>query len=505
MAPLTLRAPAALLFAFALFAFSPLAFAASVNDTARLYVADGELSAMDVVPFSASGSQYYMVTVAGKEALLLAPSGADFQPVSDNATLLAVLPAYISSAYSGVFSETNLDSLKAHFEELNATFDYCAQPMKGFLNGGTLLWWILQTDDRGSSIPKSFLAVSRLGGNATIGIGSQASLKNGIDNASEKISALSADVSPDEIRNSLAEVYETVWSIKGLADEYSADFNFLESRHPDSFHKRTCALSSSSFDNVTDDLHLKDVIPSSAGLSSALAASTPVRAEYRKVKEISAAESKKLADLRALYNSTQKVFAGTGLNLTGLSRGIDSLSSKLASLEAATDLSTARPLQADFDKAYNSTYGWLYEFTSSSLAKDIVASVNATNDAKNATAGAALRLGENNDDVIKVKQKVKVLEANLDSNLSVVQNANGSVVSAAVFQNLTVAAQALSQEADGLKPAWQQNDLVIVAFFVIILAAVFGIVVWYRNQKAIAEVSAKISERGNREMEERDR
>ncbi|MFA6048647.1 MAG: hypothetical protein WC792_01700 [Candidatus Micrarchaeia archaeon] len=504
MAPIAFRAPVALLLAFAVFAFSPLAFAASVGETALLYVADGEVSATNVSPFSSSGSAYYMVAVAGKEAVLLAPNKSDFRPVSDNATLLSVLPAYISVAYAGLFSEANLAALKTDISVLNLTFDYCDSVMKPFLANSFMVYYLSQIDDRGSPIPKTQLAIARLSGNKTVD-GTAEQLAAGILLSSQKISALSADVSPEEMRRSLVEVYDAVSAIKGLAESYSTDFNFLESRHPDMFRRRTCALSSSSFSNLTDDLRLKDSIPSAESLASALIASTPRRAEYRQIREIGANASKKMDEVLSLFNSTQNALAGSGVELSGLNKSVADLGSKLSALRASANLSSAKKIEAEFNTAYNSTYGWLYEFSSTSLAQDIAASVNATADAKNATANAAIRLGENNEDVLKVKQRFKAHEASLKSNLSAVQNATAKVVPAAVFQNLTISANEIAKDAEGMRPSWAQNELVIVAVGVILLAVGFAIVIWYRNQKAVSEVSARISDAGNRKMEERER
>ncbi len=481
-----------------------MAFAATVNETAMLYVADGEVSATSIVPFKSGAASYYMVAVATKEVLLLEPTDSDFQPVSDNATLISVLPAYISSAYANVFSDANVESLKTHFDVLNKTFNYCDEVMSPFLKNSFIIYYIQQIDDRGTPIPKTKLAIDYLLGNATLGNGSSYKLKTGFALANEKILVVSPQASPDVVRESLFDIYDTFSELKTIAGQYATDFNLLESRHPDMFSKRVCALSEASFANVTDDLRIRESIPSAASLSSAIIASTQPRVEFRKIKEIILNKTKKLGEITALHKSVQKTLAGTGIELSGINKSVQNLDSNLTLLKTATTLASARTIEAMFDKAYNSTYAWLYALNSTTLATDIAASVNASKTAKNSTDGAALRLGENNEDVVKVKQKFKSFQANLNSNLSAVQNASEKIVPAATFQNLTITATGIAKEADNLRPAWDQNILMIIAGGIILVALMMGIVIWYRNQKALSEVSEKITAKGSKEIDIRN-
>ncbi len=491
-------------FAFAIFSvflMQSFALAATANETALLYVATGEASATKSVQFQSGGSTYYVVTVANKEVLLLKPEGSDFTHVSDNATLLSVLPAYISAAYASAFSDTNLESLKNHFDALNKTYAYCDEAMTPFLKNSFLIYYIQQIDDRGTPIPKTKLALDGLMGNKTLGEGTQAKLKNGFGNASEKISALSSGMAPDELRQSLSELSDLFAVLKNASDQYAADFNLLESRHPDMLKKRVCALSSTSFANVTDDLSIRDNIPSSQQLSSSIIASTPQRVELRKVKELVSEESAKFKEVSDLFSEVKKKLDGKGISLTGLNKSVASLDATLTSLKATSTLSSAKTLQATFDTNYNSTKAWLVALSATTLATDIVSSVDALKEAKNSTSQAALRLGENNEDVMKIKQKIKTLETSLNTQLGLVQNASNKTVAPAVFQNMTITANAIAKEANDLKPAWDQNILIIIAGAVVIIALVFAIVIWYRNQKTLAELSDKVSKSAEKEID----
>lgn len=481
--------------------------ALTANETILLYAREEDSASFST--FESDGTTYYLGLFNAKESIVLVEQGEEFVPVEDNETLNLILPSYISGAYADFFLGSNIDDLKTAFEALSKTFDYCDEVLTPFLNNGFMLFYIRQTDDRGTPVPLTDNALVRLDGN-TSGNSSEKGTSNVLiedfQEASVKVNEIDYSASASEVRAKLTELNDLIEEMKGVSDEYSTDFNFLRSRHPDMLSKRVCGLTSESFSDVSTEIGVKDSVPTVSSLAQTIFAETKTRKTLREVNEIYSRAEQKHAYASGLLSSVKNRLNKTQISLAGFERKVADLESNLSLVKAAENVEAAKALEEIFDNNYVLTKDWLEALNNTSLGADIVESGLAVKESKEAVYNASLLLGENNERVIELKEKRQTVDDQLKTELRVIEKADGSLVPAAVFQNITLTANSITEQARSLQPAWNLSfsnlgDLAIIVGAIVIVALIVGLVIYYRSQKTLLNVSTKMHEAHEREVD----
>ncbi len=492
----------AALFLAALIVFSSAAFAASTDapslatQTAKLFLNDTEAISLSLVPFQAGGENYFIVKTSDGEQLLLhekrTQNGTQYEAVEGAGAIESLLSEY-RNAEAAQFDNDTLEQIKSEISTLNATYQYCAKPMNGFLNTGTLLYQILYLDDMGSAnrTPYTTNAVNRIRGNRTtlnngttikLANGSAEILEAGFKSASEAAALENAQENPSVLADKLNTLYSQIAAMKGVATEYSMDFAFLKSRHPEMLNRRDCNLSAQSFDALAQILESQGAVLGTGELAQKMAQSTSERKPTYEARKAMLEFQKQYDALSAREKQIEISLAPANVTPSSLKRKLLQLERYLGDLSSAENLSDARVKQGLFQKNYDKALSEAQTLSDNSTLQKIAQSAAEVREVKLAIDAAETSGGADPGALLDAKTKYQSLKAELDDALFWVEFGGGERLDPGTFQNLTFKAVDLKTQAyaltakTGALSAIRPETILIP---IIAIAAIAGIAYYY--------------------------
>ncbi len=450
--------PQALLAFFAL--FSALSQAFSANDTAMLFLNQSETGSMQIVPFPSGSANYFMVKTGGSEMLVLQQREGGFFAVEGEGALEALVQEYKRSGKKALSNET-VEMLKAEITELNATYQYCAVVMTAFLNKGTLLYQILYLDDLGSPdrIPYTANAVNRIGGNYTyfkngtkmkVANGSAEILNAGFKEASDAAGLLADSQSSQfELSEKLNSFFEKISQMKAIANEYTTDFAYLRSRHPEMLNKRVCLLSAKSFEPMETALEEAGAIKNASLLAQKIAQETSARKPAFESKKALLEYKQDYESLAIMVREIETALSYANVTPSALKRKMSQLERTMDNLRNARSLVDARSEQDEFRTVHAKALAEAKTAIESGLLEQINQSVAAVGDAK-ALVDKAEENGASGQELEDAKKKYQSLKTELDDALFWVEFGGQARASPEEFANITIKAREFANATTGL-------------------------------------------------------
>ncbi len=428
------------------------------SETAALFLNETELPSMAVAPFTSGTGKYFVVKSEGRELLVLRENEGNYAAVEGPGAIEALVNDY-KRGNAPEFTNETLVEIKAKISELNATYEYCAEPMRGFLNSGTLLFWILQVDDRGSPVPHTTNAINRIRGNYTwfnngtsvkTSNGSAEILEDGFADAAIAAAALEDPAaSTFELSEKLNSLYQKIGGMKAVAGNYSTDFAYLKSRHPENLRRRDCNLSAQSFEPLEETLDAQGALLDAAGLAKKMADFVAERKPQFEARKSLLKYKKDYAALASEVNSIQAALAPANVSPSSLKRKLLQLERAMQELSNAQNLPEARRKEDEFTRAYAKASLEAKALEESGMLEKINESVSAVMAAKNAVATLEEK-GAQANDVQDARKKYLSLKTELDDALFWVEFGGKDRINASDFTNITAKARVFANETTGL-------------------------------------------------------
>ncbi|MFA6049564.1 MAG: hypothetical protein WC792_06495 [Candidatus Micrarchaeia archaeon] len=457
------------LFAAALLTLAAAAEAANpaeiAKTTATLFLNETEVPSLVLVPFQSGGENYYLVKTFAGEQLLLheknPQSGTAFEAVEGAGAIESLIMDYRKDAAAQFDNET-LEQIKNEIKTLNDTYQYCAKPMTGFLNTGTLLYQILYLADMGSPnrTPYTANAVNRIRGNQTtlkngttikFGRGSAEILAAGFKSASDAAEVLeNAQTDLPLLAEKLNSLYAQIAEMKAVAGNYSTDFAFLKSRYPEMLNKRDCKLSSQSFNALEEILESQGAVLGSPSLAQKIAQSTAARKPSYEAKKSLLEFSRQYGELAAREKRIEAALAPANVTPSSLSRKLLQLQRTMEDLQSAENLSDARRKQEAFKKLYEKALSEAENLSDNETLAKIAESAEAVNAAKTIIEGAEAG-GADKASLSEYKYKLQAIQTELDDALFWVEFGGGQRANPQAFWNITVKAREFQEQAKSLQ------------------------------------------------------
>lgn len=500
----------------ALSILSPAVLAAAVDDYAKLYATTAEANQTAVTPVSYAGIQYYLVSVAGKEAVVLKDAGNNkFSAITDEATLEPLLKVYIGEKYGTSITDAQVSKIKSAYAATLAVSDVCTDRMALFLSGTWMLSYIKQTDDRGSRVPKTAVAIAYLlgkndngslvpvtgvtnvdaiiahdtsGKGTSMGTGTHAVISGGMDYLGDIILDISTDKPASQISESLKTAKTLVAELKPVADKYKADYNYLYKIHMPMFNNIDCGFSSANFGDLESSLSigLADV-PTEKALASAIINATAARSDTFEAVKVYATVQGKLNDAYIKYSQLKSRMYSAGLETTSLDVKIEDLNATAAAVGTLTSKTAAQAEAEKFNDKLTAAVAYMNFIGSDDMFDQLNASNHAFNSAQMAIDLAVARMDEGNSQVAELKTSYATLKVELDQAKADLARGEFDGKKSQI-QNITSDIALIQARADGLAPG-QGIDMTIVGGAILLLL-VLGAYYKYSTRKPPGVVPA---------------
>ncbi len=428
------------------------------NETAALFLNETELPSMALAPFQSGASKYFIVKSGGRELLVLRENDGNYAAVEGIGAIESLVGDY-KRENAPEFTTETMNEIKAEISELNTAYEYCSEPMRGFLNSGTLLFWILQVDDRGTATPHTTNAVNRIRGNYTrfnngtsvkTSRGSAEILEEGFADATGAAQALeNSSPSSFELAEKLNSLYQKIGGMKAVAGNYSTDFAYLKSRHPEMLSRRDCNLSEQSFGPLEESLDAQGALLNAVELATKMAAFVAERKPQFEARKSLLKYKKDYATLSAEVNAIQTALAPANVTPSSLNRKMLQLERAMQELSNAQNLSEARKKEDEFMRTYAKANAEARALSESGMLGKINESISAVIAAKNAVAGLEEK-GVSANELQNAQKKYLALRAELDDALFWVEFGGKDRINESDFANITIKAGAFTNETTGL-------------------------------------------------------
>lgn len=453
------------------------AAAKSIGEVVPYFLKPGETYTATQV--SAGGATYSVVLINGDESLVF---DADANLITDSATINAVASAYLPKTRNVSIDRTKLKSLNDTFAATKSKF--LLDKEESMLTGPR--WLSCMTNRKCGVAYDECCNDKALNGAAPSAV---MNLTTMFDNAAKLLRDVNDGVQSTEdaaSRSDAAALTSASASLLSSVDALASQMNAMKpeiTRFGGNFgtvFNMSTRTTQQDIDAVTNAAtafknHLTSVLPKQGdfdSLASRIAQKTSQRQEVGVIKQ-RIAEAQ--AQVPALKRKGGDALAAIKLEIKPLKAALDNLDFSLS--EANKSL-----MANEFAKALNQTSEFnrsaeLVENLSAYYAQvaPVWVSVSAAlDDAAKQVDAAAIKIGQNEQRVKKLKADFAALKTNvtrLESDLK-----DGKIVATVQLSSAEAAVKSTAQYARELKPIEAQIDMALIAGIIVALAAVLGLV-----------------------------
>jgi len=449
-------------------------------------MASGETMAL--ANFSHEGKTYHVLKINGENSVLFEEVDGNFSPVSDEARLAVLVPAFLKTQPLP-FDASVLASVRANYDFVNKEVGVCVEGVKAFYACRTpppfacaYMWITILPDypDALAEVKKMDVAFP--------------GLQQGMADLSSGVSSLEASFASndlDGIASAASVIYNAVSAIQSGFTTVAGAYSVIKPAFPYAFDYWNQSASVAVEANCTSSSALSNALSSLSSFASSTKALSTADT-LNKIKSVTLARNSSAAAKRIRFfkseafkpvsSDARKVlgdFGSAGLIVTALNNELIQLSGFLDSIGNASTVEEADAKAKAFDSmlaGFSAKVG-LY----ASLAQEYNASVVAKANASAQLSKAAKRYGANSEFVVPLQKQYSATTNSLKSFQE--KLVAGQNVSLADLREITANYTNIISVAAGLKPRESQIDWVVVGGVLAVVLAVLGAVIYFKKFK----------------------
>ncbi|MFH0835879.1 MAG: hypothetical protein V1834_01835 [Candidatus Micrarchaeota archaeon] len=447
----------------------------TAEEFAASYVNDGEQ--FTIHPMTFEGDSYVIVKINDLESVILTEKAGDFVEVTDDATLNALIPAYLREKYAAGQLTPTVDQIKANLDKILGNSTQCKTGVDRFIKNAKYsspYWYITLTRTDYPAEYAAYAACLNLKeefGNTTLALQEARTEFEIAINESNAQGAYAALAKAKTALPAHKAVYEQLAEHHATA---TSSFPFIFNtgvRNPNS-----CQLDAdlqTAFNELTVLLESGEY-SDEAELAARIKSETQTRGMLALSKRLGLSRSDSINKLNEKITSLELNFSNaSGMELNGLRNKYAELQQLLDSVSAGTGDSEA--LAEEFDEKLSEIEQDVGNYERVYL--DYFTVVDTLQRAQVESAAAIERLGSTDQRLVDLQSRLQNVTIELrqrEDNLR-----NNVNMSAVEFKELSDQAQEIGLSISSLVPKENELDFVMIGGILIIVIAVLGGIIYF--------------------------